>query len=349
MKLLFHGQLWQGGTARQRAEAFSDVAAVEVISLDVTKGNRDQTASIYERLRWRLGHPVDHLDENVRLLRTVNETRPDVVLVDNSKVIRRSTLEQIRSTVGSLLVYYTPDDVMARHNLKRPLLRSFDMWDVFFTTKTFNVAELVAAGVRRPVLVGKSFDPDLHRPMTREEIGEGYEAFDVVFIGAFEPERCASLNALAEAGMRVLVHGASPGALSGRWQMHPSIVLRPPVFATDYTRAIHNGKIALCFLRKINRDRLTQRSVELPAMARPMLAEKTDEHDAHFDDGTEYFGFVNDDDMVAKAQELLADDVRRLALAAAGRQRCIQSNYATTNRAAQMIAAMRAAMTGDVA
>lgn len=344
MKLIFHGQLWRGGTALQRAEAFARVPGVSVIQLDYTNGKGTSHASLYSRLRWRLGYPVDSHRENQRLLATVTDERPDVVLIDNSKVIRRRTLETIQSIATPLLVYYTPDDALASHNLKRPMRRSLDMWDVFFTTKTFNVPELKLAGVRAPILVGTSFDPDLHRPMTRVEVGDEYEAFDVVFVGAFERERCRSLNALAEAGISVLVHGASPGSSSAKWKMHPSITLRPPVFAEGYARALHMGKLALCFLRKINRDRITTRSVEIPAMARAMLAEKTCEHDDHFLDGVEYVGFSSDADLVEKARQLLADDCHRLALGQAGRQRCLTSGYSTAARAQQMTEVMRSCL-----
>ena len=198
---------------------------------------------------------------------------------------------------------------MASHNSKQPVRRSFDLWDVFFTTKTYNVGELRASGVRHPVLAGNAFDPAVHRPLSAAEAGAEFEAFDLVFIGALERERCLSLNRLAEAGMTVLVHGPR-----FRWpsEPHPNITVRGLAFAEDYSRAAHHGKIALGFLRKINRDRITTRSIELPAMARPMLAETTDEHDAHFVDGAEYIGFVSDDDLVQKAKDLLADPERRL-------------------------------------
>ena len=144
---------------------------------------------------------------------------------------------------GPLLVYYSPDDVMAPHNLKRQLKQSFDLWDVFFTTKTHNVGELRASGVRHPVLAGNAFDPTVHRPLTAAEAGAEFEAFDLVFIGALERERCMSLNRLAEAGMTVLVHGAR-GALRrlGRASRIRISRLRDLVFAEDYGRRLHHGK-----------------------------------------------------------------------------------------------------------
>jgi spore maturation protein CgeB len=103
---------------------------------------------------------------------------------------------------------------------------------------------------------------------------------------------------------------------------------------------LHHGKVALCFLRKINRDRITQRTMEIAAMGRPMLAEKTDEHDDHFLDGEEYLGFTTDEDLVAKARALLADAALRKRMGERGRERCLVSGYSSDERARQMVESM---------
>ncbi len=117
--------------------------------------------------------------------------------------------------------------------------------------------------MQRPVLIGKAFDPELHRSLTREEVGEDFERRDLVFVGTYEKERRASINRLARRGMSVVVYGNG-------WRrsvLAPEVDLRPQQLALDYTRAMHTGKVALCFLRKINRDRITRRTMEIAAMA----------------------------------------------------------------------------------
>ncbi len=339
MKLVYQGQLWDGTTALQRAEAFARVPGVEVIKLDIGAPLVRKT-SFYRRVRWKLGLPVDELGENAALLRTVAAERPDVVIVDNGKVIWLATLRELRRLGVGRLVYYTPDDVMGRHNRSRPLQASLPEWDVVFTTKTFNVPELQAAGVRRAVLVGKAYDERLHRPLSRVEVGADFERFDLVFAGAHERERRESINALARAGFSVVVYGG----VTGGWPIdlvHKAVVMREACFAAGYTEAMHHGRIALCFLRKLNRDRITQRTMEIAAMGRPMLAEKTDEHDSHFRDGEEYVGFTTDDDLIAKARALLADGTLCSRIGRASAIRCQSSGYSSDGRARQMLAAIR--------
>ena len=68
-----------------------------------------------------------------------------------------------------------------------------------------------------------------------------------------------------------------------------------------------------------------------------MLAEKTPEHDSHFVDGLEYEGFVNDDELVAKASALAKDDGRRRSLGEAGHARCLSSGYTVDDRVLEMV------------
>ncbi len=334
-RLLYFGPQWAGSTSLQRLHAFQQLEGVTAIGVD-NGANLGKSASLWARVRWKLRLPMDVLGENDRLVAAVREHHPDIVLVDNCKVISRATLATLRQLGVGRLVYYSPDDIAAPHNLSLPLKWSLPHWDVVCTTKTFNVPELSALGARRPFLIGKAFDPALHRPLTAEQVGEGYEEFDAVFIGTYEPERCASINALAESGTSVVVYGET----KGNWrpsQLRAGIELRPSVFADEYVRAWHSGKVALCFLRKINRDRITQRTMEIAAIGRPMLAERTDEHDQHFQDGVEYLGFSDDAELVASVKDLLQDRAGRLALGQAGRQRCMRSGYSTADRAAQML------------
>ena len=264
-----------------------------------------------------------------------NQAIPLFNEVLNSKVISATTLQTLRTLGSKRLVYYSPDDIVSTHNLSFPLKWSLPWWDVVFTTKTFNVPELAALGVRCPVLVGKAFDAELHKPWHKERVGADFERFDVVFIGAFEKERCASINALSEAGISIVVYGADKGNWKSR-KLHPSIELRNSVFGEDYVGAWHTGKVALCFLRKINRDRITQRTMEIAAIGRPMVAERTDEHDAHFQHGLQYFGFHDDAEMVAQVKALINDRDLRISMAAAARERCLSSGYSTIARAIQM-------------
>lgn len=339
MKILVHGDMSEGQSSRMRAVALARLAGVEVIQSHLQPLRQSRTLGLISRVLRRLfSRPLDLSRENRQLLEMARRYRPDIVLVENRALIRAATLRRIRAETGALLVYFCPDDVMSPVVLTRWLERTFALWDVFFTTKTFNVEELRRAGANNPFHVMHAFDPDQHRPLTPGEVGPEFEQFDLVFVGQYERQRCESLRKAAAAGLSILVYGLDAGLLAGRWSSleGSGVVTRPAVWGDDYARALHHGKVVLGFLRKINRDVITQRSTEVPAMGRVMLAEKTVEHDAHLVDGQEYVGFTSDEDMIEKARALIADPERRRAVGEAARRRCVKSGYDVDTLARRM-------------
>jgi spore maturation protein CgeB len=335
IKLLHHGPFWPGSTALHRLEAFRQLKDVEVFAND-SSSYPTKHFSWWFRARWKMKLPIDIERENQTLIQATEEYSPNVVLVENSKVVRRKTLKILRSLGVNLITYYTPDDIIGSHNLSLPLRKSLPEWDILFTTKTFNIPELKGLGVKRPTLVGTAYHATLHQPIDPKIIGNDFEKYDVVFIGAFEKARAASLKFLSEQGISVL--------LSGKWNqdyLHPNITSIPPQFHEEYVKTLHFGKISLCFLRKLNRDLITTRSLEIPACGRPMVAEKTKEHDEYFLDGTEYLGFRDDLELLEKVNFLLKNEDKRLALGKAGLDRCTYSGYSTIDRAKEMMEVIR--------
>ncbi|MEW6731314.1 MAG: glycosyltransferase [Acidobacteriota bacterium] len=330
MKLLFVGPLWKGSTALQRFKAFQSLPEINVFPLDSME--RVGKATLLDRLRHKLRWPADHHNLNHRLLNAMDELHPDAVFIDSVKIFLPATVKSLKLDYRARVVFYSPDDVSAPHNSSRQLEACDRLWDIFFTTKSFNMPELQARGVRQPILIGKSYDAEIHRPWNSTDVGDQFEQFDTVFVGTCEGSRLQSINRLAQAGIKVVVYGNG----WDRSKLHSEVTLYNALYAEDYTRALHTGKLALCFLRKLNRDLVTQRSVELPAAARPMLAEKTGEHDQLFIDGSEYISFTNDDELVERAGQLLACDQQRVAIAQAGRERCLRSGYSTVDRAKEM-------------
>lgn len=343
LRLLHHGEFPEGGNSTQRGRAFDQRGDVVRLQHEVRTGADVHRMSFYAKARWRLRLPIDVWDENQRLMDAAQQFRPDVVLVENSKVISRHTLRRLRETTGARLAFLSSDDIVAPHNLSFTLRDSLSDWDFVFTTKRFNVAELLRMGVKRPVLLSNMYDPSEHRPLDSASLGADFEVFDLVFVGTYEAARCRSINALAEAGLSIHVCGNDAGVLAGGWRsrLHRGVVYAPAVSGEAYARALHGAKIALCFLRKLNRDEITTRSVEIPACGRCMLAEKSAEHDAHFKDGIEYISFSSNQELVAKAQMLLANAALRQAVAAAGRHRCRTSPWTVAHFVDALMTAFR--------
>jgi spore maturation protein CgeB len=86
-------------------------------------------------------------------------------------------------------------------------------------------------------------------------------------------------------------------------------------------------KIALGFLSKRIPETTTTRTFEIPAMGVFMLAERTADHLALFSEGREAEFFGSDEELREKLLFYLDHESSRARIAAAGRERCLKSEY----------------------
>ena len=158
-------------------------------------------------------------------------------------------------------------------------------YDIVFTTKVYNLEELKILGAKRTELFLDSYDENAHWPMNLTDEDIKNFSCDVGFIGTFENDRAEKMLFLAENGIKVVVWGNGWGAWIDK---NPNLIIKnKPLYSDDYAKAISAAKINLCFLRKINRDEITSRSVEIPACGGFMIAERTKRHLDFFEEDKE--------------------------------------------------------------
>lgn len=330
LRIVFHGNAFYGSTSVQRAEAFRQLG--HAVTFVPKNGGLERETTLYRRLRFRLGYPCEVSDENRRLVEAVRATRPKVVWIEKSLTIWPETLRLIKKELPpeSRLVWFSADDMMNPRNQSAYWRQGLKLYDIHVTTKTPNVDELAHLGAKGIVFMPKSFDPQTHRPLELSVQDQQRFASDVAFVGGYEHERGESIEFLASLGIPVRVWGPGWPRLGSRY---PSLRIEgQPAFGEDYAKVINAAKVMLCFLRKVNRDRQTARSIEIPACGTFMLAERTEEHQALFQEGVEAVYFGSDEEMGAKVRYYLASKSERVRIAQAGRRRCFESGYSHASR-----------------
>jgi len=333
MVIVYCGELWCGGTCRMRLEALERLGHT-VIGVDSAYRPTGPVGFAVRALR-KLGYAADPVCVNEALFAAAARHQPEVVWIDKGLTIRPSTLTRVREQrPGVRLVHYSPDDMGGRHNQSWQYLKSVPLYDLHVTTKSFNVPELYAKGARAVLMLNNAYCPHIHRPMHITPTDRTQLGGPVGFIGAFEGERSEAIWFLTQHGVQVRVWGDGWARWAARHQ-HPNIrVENRPLWGDDYARAICSFDINLGFLRKLNRDLQTTRSVEIPACGGFLLAERTGEHQSLFREGIEAEFFASHGELLEKWRFYLGHPDERVKIAASGRKRCLSSDYSYRRHAA---------------
>jgi spore maturation protein CgeB len=330
-----------------RVRAFRALGA-EVVQLahtgegDPTTGNPKKR--LLHRVAGKLRMPLDWQAAGRRLLQALTSIDPHIIWIDKGVMLKPGVLAKAKQMrPRAALVWFSEDDMFAAHNRTTRFDRGLPLYDLVVTTKSYNAdpGELPALGARRVQFVFQAFDPEQHHPLALTDEERGAYGGDIGFIGSYELDRARSMLGLAEAGLSVRVWGNG-------WERSPyrhanlKIEGRPLVNLPGdlaYGKGIAATRINLCFLRKINRDRHTSRSFEIPAVGGFMLGERTDEHLRLFEEGVEAEFFGSDAELVDKARFYLAHETERAAIAAAGHTRCV-AEYGSQAQAEAMLGAV---------
>lgn len=342
MKILFIGDLNEYGRSFQRyktlIELGNEVKAFSMAPVPFVPGVNKP--SFLERLFWKIKLPIDLTDVNKKIRQAVKSEKFDIAWIEKGNTIWPKTLCFIKKKQPQAkLVSVSEDDMYARHN--RSLYYTFGLkyYDIVFTTKVYNLTELKLLGAKRTELFLDSYDKNVHRPMNLSDEDIKNFACDVGFIGSFENDRAEKMLFLTENGIKVVVWGNGWGAWIGK---NPNLIIKnQPLYSDDYAKAISATKINLCFLRKINRDEVTSRSVEIPACGGFMLAERTKRHLEFFEEDREAVFFDTKEELLEKVKKYLSDEVERGQVSEAGRKKCNKSGYSVSVQLQKMIAILK--------
>ena len=290
---------------------------------------------------------------NRDLIRRISDTQPELVFVYRGTHITAQTLREIRRRLPAItLVGYNNDDPFSPMYPKwlwRHFLSCIPEYDLVLAYRHANVEDFRSAGARRVELLRSWYVSERnHQAVLTESDKVRYES-DVVFVGHYEDDgRLEALEAVAAAGFRLRIFG--PGydwdpvlRRSGILAGHVPVRL---VWGEDYNLALCGGKIALCFLSRLNRDTYTRRCFEIPATKTMMLAEYSPDLAILFSEGHDVELFRSKDELVKKIRFYLQHDDKRLAVASAGYERVVRDGHDVMSRMKAAIEWVRNIQTG---
>jgi|TARA_B110001450_G_scaffold256647_1_gene287960 spore maturation protein CgeB len=334
LKILIIGDFEKGNSNNFILDGFSKHVDVCCKSQDDQGELWSRRPSLYSRVRRRLGFPADPKGHNVLLKAVAQSGEYQVVIIIKGLHIKPSVLLAFKNKKVKL-VSWSDDDMLNKSNQSFFYKKGLKYYDLVVTQKSFNanMDELPALGASQVLLLPKAYDPIIHKPKTISA-GDKRFIYDLVFIGHFEKERFVSISFLVDHGLNVTIFGPGWSNVTSR----PGLVIMNSILAAeDYAGAISQSKISLGFLRKVNRDLHTGRTMEIPACGGFLLAERSSEHLSLFKEGTEAEFFDSDEELLKKARFYLSNMDRRDKVAKNGCARVTGENHTYERRAEQIL------------
>ena len=317
--------------------------ALEKVAHHIDVVNSSIKYNLWTRIANRLflyGLPIrlpDLNEVNKQIIEKINAFNYDIVWIDKGIIVYPETLKEIKKkSPKTKIVSYSPDNMALRHNQSQQYVECIPLYDYIITNKSYIIEDMKRLGAKNVTFVNNSFSEDFHKPYELSEEERNELGGDVGFIGAWEEDRCKSILYLVDHGVKVKVFGDAKWNKYARYSTNLTIVGRL-LKNEDYCKSLHAFRISLCFLRKMNFDTQTTRSVEIPACGGFMMAERTDEHLSLFEENKEAVYFSTNEELLEKCLFYLKHEEERRKVAEAGRVKVISAGYSNESMVSKII------------
>jgi spore maturation protein CgeB len=313
-------------------------AAVELgIATEFADSSRAAGGPVLGRLSWRLlGHRPGRLNRfSAEVAEMCASVRPEVLLTTGISPVSADALEKIGSMRIRRVNLLTDDPFNPAHRAPW-FLDALRNYDEVLSTRKASIPDLRLIGCRDAGYLPFAYAPHLHfDPRISEDRRRELES-DVVFAGGADADRVPYIDAVARAGLKIGLYGGYWDRYSQTRRLGNGV--KPPAFVRE---AIAAAKVALCLVRRANRDGTCMRTFELAAIGAAMLVEKTDEHLELFGpDGRAVVYFETIPEMVERARALVAAPAERARLKQAAHRLVIEGGHAYRDRLASILKRM---------
>jgi len=259
---------------------------------------------------WLRGRRPSRLAEfSEEVVRQCCEWQPDILIATGLAPLERSALRRIKRVGARLLNYLTDDPWNSAHRAKW-FLDALPSYDVVFSPRRLPIDDIRKAGARCVHFLPFAYCPNLHFP---EDGPQKMRVDDIVFAGGADRDRVPVIQAVIRSGVRIGLYGSF-------WERFPETraYTRGQADIQTLRHAHRAAKVALCLVRRANRDGHTMRTFEVAAMRACMLAEYTEEHEEILGaDGEAVVYFRSEAEMIERLRWLLDRDEERARLGAA--------------------------------
>lgn len=290
------------------------------------------------RFSWRfLGRrPIrlNSFSENV--VEVCRKARPDCLIAMGIAPLNESALHQI-SLLGVRKICYLTDDPWCASYRSSWFLKALPLYDVVFSVRKANLRDLLSLGCKEVRYLPFGYDPEHFYPDSSGFKENIHLDSDILFAGGADSDRIPYISSLIKAGFRVGLYGSY-------WEKfrETRAYTKGQVDPVTLRKTLSNTKIALCLVRRANRDGNSMRTFEIPAVGACMLTEDTEEHRKIFgEEGKAVVYFKSIDEMLFKMKFLLQNELERKRLAQTAHDLIVNGKHTYKDRLVVMLNALK--------
>jgi spore maturation protein CgeB len=283
---------------------------------------------------WLRGHHPTNLRKfSQKAIETCQEFKPKWLLSTGLAPLDRFALEEIGSLQIKRLNYLTDDPFNPKHATSW-FFQTLPLYDHVFSPRSSNIEDLREFGCNKVSYLPFAYDPQIHFPDPPSKREDYYQfSSDVFFAGNADNDRIPFFDALLKAGFKIALYGYY-------WNRFVATSPYAKGYADPHTfrKAIGGAKVAICLVRRANRDGHVMRTFELPATSACLLTENTNEHREIFGvegDAVLYFRTISE--MMKKLKWLLENEAERHRLARAAHDLIVKGNNTYKDRLLVML------------
>jgi spore maturation protein CgeB len=306
---------------------------LETVVHDVRLANRGPRWAV--AVAWRFDRrPLRLRGYGKSLLARCAEFRPQLVLCVGVAPVTREVLLGIQK-MGIPVFDYLTDDPWNPGRYSSWFLAALRHFDRVFSPRRANLEDLERHGCAAVTYLPFAYSEQMHLgSLPAVEDNNDRSRPDIVFVGGADADRIPFMTALLQANFNLQLYG-------GYWERYAQTRGHAcgHVEPLEAQRVTANAKIALCLVRRANRDGHVMRSLEIPAMGGCMLAESTSEHrDLFGEEGQAVLYFKDIAELIQKARWLLDHPEERQRLRAALHRRITSGGHTYRDRLRSMLA-----------
>lgn len=335
------------------------VTSLKILHLGPQRGTCLDRANAFRRL----GHQVEHLDPRQFLPRTqwidritwhlgghwfgsqladalsrnLSAARFDLCQVESSEWMTPEVIAVLRRHCDRI-VSYSIDDPLGRRDGARFSVyrRHLSHFDLCVVVRQQNITEAYERGARAVMRVFMSADEVTHAPRRLTAEDRQHWAAEVQFLGTWFPERGQFLLKLLRLGVPLQIRGSNWDR-APEWPELRAHCRLGELTGDAYAKAIQCARVNIGLVSKGNRDQHTTRTMEVPALGALLCAERTIEHRSLYAERQEALFWSDSEECAAMCRYALEDEERRLAIAAAGRERLRKNGHYNQQVLAQIL------------